>query len=107
VDCLSPWVSTVQLLSTLVLVLKYEYELNCQGVHHVNSDYTFFDIALSFDRFGSISLNFVLFLYNSPFRFYIYLLHFQLFEPDHHCRDLSSQIAHLVNQNFECISFIF
>jgi hypothetical protein len=55
-----------QLLSTSVLALKYEYELNCQGkkVNFINlsenEGLSPSGIALSFDGFGSISWHSVL-----------------------------------------------
>jgi hypothetical protein len=35
----------------------------------------------------------------------LFSLDFQLFQPECHWRDLSSQNAHLVHQNWYCINF--
>jgi hypothetical protein len=57
VDCWSLRVSTAQYLSTSVLALKYEYELNCQEKSiffnsSQNEGLSPSGIALSFDGFG-------------------------------------------------------
>jgi hypothetical protein len=68
VDCKSPRVSTAQLLSTSVLALEYEYELNCQekkiNFRNIiqNKGLSPSCIALSFDGFGTISWHSVLVL---------------------------------------------
>ena len=76
-DCKSPRVSTAQLLSTSVLALKYEYELNCEeNSKFVNSSQNEglspSCIALSFDRFGSISWHSVWFLSDGSSSFHFF-----------------------------------
>jgi hypothetical protein len=70
--------TTAQLLSTSVLALKYEYELNCQEkVTFVNSSQNEglspSCIALSFDGFGSIFTAFCLFFWDVFFRVFTVL----------------------------------
>jgi hypothetical protein len=79
---------TAQLLSTSVLALQYEYELNCQEkVNFVNSSQkeglSPSGTALSFDGFGSISWHSVWFSSDGSFSFHIFS-DFQLFRLELH-----------------------
>jgi hypothetical protein len=66
-------------------------------------------IALSFNRFGSISWHSICFFFSALVHFWRFFLfsHFQLFRAGYHWKDLSSRNAHLVHQNWYRISFTF
>jgi hypothetical protein len=89
-------VSTAQLLSTSVLALKYEHELNCQKKSK------FYKFILK-RRIISLRHSFILrriwlnfmalcLISDGSFSFHIYFSDFQLFRPEHHWRDLSSRM---------------
>jgi hypothetical protein len=106
------WSTTAQYLSTLILAFIKNTNMNKTVKKKVNLINTSQNegsspscLALSFDRFGSIS-------WNSTFSALLQFSHFffsdfHLFRPEYHWRELISRNAHLVHQNWHRISFTF